>query len=239
MFGSLLGCTGIKRNIYLYLQIPTPCDLVIFENKVGVTVAKGMVYPPPKGDDTIHHDKLHSNNVKVQVDLVSEGFGDIPLPIQNDEMHYLKDALNSFTQWPKIGVILDKVKYVQFLLSTFILYFSFLKYVHLLKQIETNDQGKTKAIKVGRGKRISNDERPPSLDRPLVEEDKCTFLTPDLKTLHTCLMKLPKDRRSFVVEVPQGEFYHDGGPILVHYNDINLLLTCGWLDISILTVFTM
>ncbi|XP_078160725.1 uncharacterized protein LOC144556108 [Carex rostrata] len=128
-------------------------------------------------------------------------------------MHYLKDALNSFTQWSKIGAILDK--------------------------IGTNDQGKTKAIKVGRGKRISNDERPTSHDRPLVEEDKCTFVSSNLKTLHTCLMKLPEDRRSFVVEVPQGELYHDGGPILVNYNDINLFLTCGWLDISILTVFTM
>lgn len=75
---------------------------------ITAACAQGMVYP--KGDGMCHNVPLRIGHVKVQVDLVKEDMCGVPLPVPpEDDILILKQAKNYFIQWPKIGVVLDKV----------------------------------------------------------------------------------------------------------------------------------
>ena len=65
-----------------------------------------MIHPQT---GTSHNAQIHPDNVSVQVDLIMERYAHIPLPVPTEEHRVLDDVRSSFIQWPRIGIILNKV----------------------------------------------------------------------------------------------------------------------------------
>ncbi|KAL6622684.1 hypothetical protein ACP70R_032563 [Stipagrostis hirtigluma subsp. patula] len=88
------------------LDEPTPCILQIVRGDVRYNVARGQVFP----DETV----LHTAEVDrrfhavVMVDWVDDEYCDQPLPIPNDEIPTLRDALWQRILWDRLHIICRK-----------------------------------------------------------------------------------------------------------------------------------
>ena len=71
-----------------------------------VIVARGLVIP---NQPVVHNAPVQDGFACVQVDYVEAKWNEVTLPIPAQDMFILDDARQSFIQWPKNQIILDKV----------------------------------------------------------------------------------------------------------------------------------
>ena len=84
----------------------TKCDLVMWSDAVPITIARGLVIP---NQPVVHNAPVEDGYVCVQVDSVEQKWKEVALPVPTQEMFVLDDTRESFIQWPKNQIILDKV----------------------------------------------------------------------------------------------------------------------------------
>ena len=172
-----------------------------------------MIHPQA---GTSHNAQLQPDCISVQVDLVLENYSHIPLPVPTEEHRLLDDVRSSFIQWPKIGIILDKV------ISKIIQHEIFEKSTntHLflvviqpqrkstaddgtstevlphqiadLGQVSVTTTVEPSEIQFGPSEVLPAPE--PTPDRQLVTEEEYNCLPKDMQDLHDHLMSLPEDR---------------------------------------------
>ena len=91
----------------IYLQHATPCNLVFCCRKTKAVVAKSMAYP--LADSIVYGVPLEDGFIKVLVELVMnerEGF-ELPVPLLNDGIETLGQALGKFIQWEQESTLLQ------------------------------------------------------------------------------------------------------------------------------------
>ena len=232
------------------MQDSTSCDLVLWNGTVPLTVAKGMIHPQT---GTSHNAQLQPDCVSVQVDLVMDRYTHIPLPVPTEEHRVLDDVRSSFIQWPKIGIILDKV------ISKIIQHEIFEKSTntHLflvviqpqrksiaddgtstevlphqiadLGQVSVTTTVEASEIPLGTSEvRVGPSEvlpaPEPTPDRQLVTEEEYNCLPKDMQDLHDHLMSLPEDQNEITVTVPPKMFVHDGTHLFISRDDFKDIL---------------
>ena len=94
--------------MYICLQGPTGCELMLPYGRVRPTLAKGTVFPLKDG--LIHSVPFEAGHLRVSVDRIyEEKYHSIPLPVSpDDEICVLGDALHSYIQWPGDSIRLTK-----------------------------------------------------------------------------------------------------------------------------------
>ena len=102
--------------IYLLLKEPRSCILHLDRGGLPFGVALGRVHPSPDGT-VIHHKPLPPDHVKVMVDAAFGGEDDTPLPVPNGELNVIRDAVGSFTAWPKNMVFLDDAEVTFYIIT--------------------------------------------------------------------------------------------------------------------------
>ena len=93
----------------IYLQHATPCNLVFCCRKTKAVVAKGVAYRLE--DSIVYGVPLEDGFIKVLVELVMnecEGF-ELRVPLPNDGIETLGQALGKFIQWEQEFVVLQQV----------------------------------------------------------------------------------------------------------------------------------
>jgi len=82
------------------------------------------------------------------------------------------------------------------------------------------------------------------LDRTRLTAEEVSRLPGQLQTLHTHLIKAPKDITAVTFSVPPGMFLHDGREVVLPFTEFNDFLQAAsssdkWLDVGVITVFLM
>ncbi|KAL6650311.1 hypothetical protein ACP70R_009236 [Stipagrostis hirtigluma subsp. patula] len=88
------------------LDEPTPCILQIVRGDVRYNVARGQVFPDETVLHTVQVDRRF--HAVVMVDWVDDEYCDQPLPIPNDEIPTLRDALWQRILWDRLHIICRK-----------------------------------------------------------------------------------------------------------------------------------
>ena len=70
--------------------------------------AFGRVHPTGP-NETVHHEPLRPNYMRVQIEQIVDGCGLLPLPVPTKDFDVLSRALCSFVQWPNKNIILGEV----------------------------------------------------------------------------------------------------------------------------------
>ncbi|KAJ9552586.1 hypothetical protein OSB04_016631 [Centaurea solstitialis] len=104
---SSAGSTACAPQM-LSIECATPCNLVVYCRKAKVVVANGMTYPLV--DSVVYGVPLQDGFIKVLVDLVINGWEDfeLPVPLPNDGIETLGQALGKFIQWEQEYVVLQQ-----------------------------------------------------------------------------------------------------------------------------------
>nr|KAJ0211205.1 hypothetical protein LSAT_V11C400196840 [Lactuca sativa] len=90
----------------IYVQMPTPCELVLPYGELDQKYAKGLVFP--YRNELIHTLPLRENHLKVMKDDIDSRYENFPLPVLTKEVSNLQGAVGTVIQWPRIAIILAK-----------------------------------------------------------------------------------------------------------------------------------
>ncbi|KAJ9560993.1 hypothetical protein OSB04_006153 [Centaurea solstitialis] len=104
---SSAGSTACVPQM-LSIEYATPCNLIVYCKKAKVVVAKGMAYPLV--DSIVHGAPLQDGFIKVSVELVINGWEgfELPVPLPNDGVETLGQALGTFIQWEQEYAVLQQ-----------------------------------------------------------------------------------------------------------------------------------
>nr|XP_043622587.1 uncharacterized protein LOC122594182 [Erigeron canadensis] len=205
------------------LEKPTQCELI--HGSTRLACAKGMVYPI--GDGILHSVPMKASCVKVQIDMVYDGFGDFDLPVHNEELETLKDANGAYIQWPQTDVLL-KVSKMNVAKPTLMVEKSQSQKFHVQNEdieVHSKRQKLPQKSKVNQSINVSMPA-------------KMRYRPIELQRFYSCLNSNDEWRRMGVtVEAEKGVFGAEGTLIALSYDDLYDLLRQRWLESGIIAAY--